>query len=221
MKPTLEKVSTSENDTSREYDFNLYQPEPLLIVISGPSGVGKDSVVQLLITRNQDFHFVVTATSRLPREGETHGVDYFFFTREKFEDLIAQNELLEYAKVYEDYKGVPKEQVRQAMDSGKDVVMRLDVQGAATIRKMCPEALLIFISTETEDILINRLIGRGSDSPEQIEVRVNKIKAELIQAKKFDYVILNRDQRLPETVETIEAIIQTEHHRIDHRKVTL
>ena len=208
-------------NTSLENNFSLYQPEPLLIVISGASGVGKDSVVQLLTARNSDFHFVITATSRAPREGETHGVDYFFFTRAEFEDLIAEDELLEYAKVYEDYKGVPKEQVRQALASGKDVVMRLDVQGAATIKALCPEALLIFLSTENQDELTARLVARGSDSAEQIKVRVDEIQDELVQAQKFDYVVLNRDQKLVEAVEVIEAIIQTEHHRIQHRKVTL
>lgn len=205
-----------------ENDFILYRPEPLLIVISGPSGVGKDSVVKQLANRGAlDFHFVVTATSRPIRENETHGVDYFFVTREKFKDLIARDELLEYAKVYDDYKGVPKEQVRQAMASGKDVVMRLDVQGAATIRKMCPEALLIFISTENQQELIDRLIQRETDTAEQIKVRIEKIENEMIQARQFDYVVLNRDQKLAESVDVIEAIIQSEHHRIKHRKVTL
>ncbi len=207
---------------SLKTNFNLYQPEPLLIVISGPSGAGKDSVVNRLAARGRlDFHFVVTATSRPPRPGEQDGVDYFFVTRQKFEAMIANGELLEYARVYDDYKGVPKEQVRQAMESGKDVVMRVDVQGAATIRKLCPEALLIFISTETEDILINRLIHRDTDSDEQIKVRIDQMEAEYIQAQNFDYVVLNRDQMLDAAVQDIETIIHAEHHRIKHRKVTL
>jgi guanylate kinase len=122
--------------------------EPLLVVISGPSGVGKDTVVDRMAARNLPFHFVVTATTRLPRDDEVHGVDYFFYTKDKFAEMIGQDELLEYAVVYNEFKGIPKAQVLEALASGKDVVMRLDVQGAATIRKLFPDALLIFLTTE-------------------------------------------------------------------------
>ena len=127
-------------------NFDLLHPRPLLVVISGCSGVGKDAVLNGLKERNQPFHFVVTATSREPRAGEVHGRDYFFVSREEFEKMIAGDELLEYANVYNQYKGIPKLQVRQALESGKDVIMRLDVQGAAKIRSLCPEAVLIFLT---------------------------------------------------------------------------
>src|SRR5208337_1487330 len=103
--------------------------QPLLIVISGPSGVGKDAVLKSLQQRKLDFHFVVTSTSRPARLNERDGIDYFFVTKEKFEEMIAQGELIEYAMVYDQYKGVPKSQIRQAIESGKDVIMRVDVQG--------------------------------------------------------------------------------------------
>ena len=111
---------------------------PLLIVISGPSGVGKDTVLQRMKERGLPFHFVVTATTRPQRPGEVDGVDYFFLTHDQFADMIEHNELLEHAIVYNDYKGIPKQQVRQALASGQDVVMRIDVQGAETIRTSVP-----------------------------------------------------------------------------------
>jgi len=117
---------------------------PLLLVISGPSGIGKDAVVQALRAKYTKHHFVITMTTRPPRPCEKDGVDYFFVSREEFERLIEAGELLEHAKVYSDYKGIPRRQVKEALESGKDVIMRLDVQGAMTIRRLCPEAVLIF-----------------------------------------------------------------------------
>jgi guanylate kinase len=198
-----------------------HQTEPLLIVISGPSGVGKDSVVERMAERNLPFHFVVTATTRPPREDEVHGVDYFFFTKDEFAEMIEQDELLEYAIVYNEFKGIPKTQVREALASGKDVVMRLDVQGAATIRELSPEALLIFLTTETEEELENRLKTRRTEEPEVLKLRIATARQELKQVVEFDYVVPNRDSRLDETVDNIEAIINAEHHRVNHRKVTL
>ncbi len=201
--------------------FQLPQPEPLLVVISGPSGVGKDSVLQAMKARGLPFHFVVTATTRPPRPGERHGVDYFFVSREEFAEMIEQGELLEYALVYNDYKGIPKAQVRQALASGKDVIMRVDVQGAATVRRLCPEAVLIFLTTETEEELVHRLQKRKTESPEDLKLRIATARKELERLHEFDYVVVNREGRLDEAVDTIIAIITAEHHRIPHRKVTL
>src|SRR4030066_2187383 len=125
-----------------EFDINLPHPEPLLIVISGPSGVGKDTVIQRMKERNLPFHFVVTAATRPPRPNEVHGRDYFFYSHDQFAEMIEKGELLEYAIVYNDYKGIPKAQVREASPTGKDVAMRLDIQGAATIRRLGPAPLM-------------------------------------------------------------------------------
>jgi guanylate kinase len=133
---------------------------PLLIVISGPSGVGKDSLLGGLKARKLPFHFVVTVNTRAPRPDEVEGQDYIFISQEKFEEMKAAEELLEHAKVYNDFKGVPRSQVREAMNSDKDVIMRLDVQGAETIRKTAPEALLIFLTTSSEEELVERLRSR-------------------------------------------------------------
>ena len=201
--------------------FDILHPQPLLIVISGPSGVGKDTVVHHMMERQLDFHFVITATTRPPRKDEVHGVDYFFYSKEEFAEMIDQDELLEFAFVYNDFKGIPKAQVREALASGKDVVMRLDVQGAATIRSLCPDALLIFLSTESEDELVDRLKTRKTEAPEELKLRIATARKELNRVDEFDYIVINRDDQLNKTVDMIEAIIQAEHHRVYPRKVTL
>jgi guanylate kinase len=192
-----------------------------LIVISGPSGVGKDSVLQCLKGRNLPMHFVVTATTRPRRTEETHGVDYFFVSKDEFAQMIEREELIEYAIVYSDYKGIPKQQVRDALASGRDVIMRLDVQGAATVRKLAPEAVLIFLTTESEDSLVRRLKARQTETAENLSLRIATARQELKRAVEFDYVIVNADGRLDMTVDTVVAIIQAEHHRVNPRKVSL
>jgi guanylate kinase len=202
-------------------DYNLYHPQPLLIVISGPSGVGKDALLQELHKRDLPLHFVVTATSRPPREGEVNGVDYWFVSVEEFERMIREDELLEHAVVYNQYKGIPKEQIRKAMESGKDVVLRIDVQGAATIRKLCPEALMIFLSTTSEEELKTRLINRKTDTVENLNLRIQTACQELKRVNEFDYVVINKQDCLDKTADDIIDIISAEHHRVNHRKVTL
>jgi guanylate kinase len=204
-----------------ESAFNLYKPQPLLIVISGPSGVGKDSVLQAMKVRGLPFHFVVTTTTRLPRPDEVNGRDYFFVAKEEFARMIEHDEFFEYAIVYKDYKGNSKKQVRDALASGQDVVMRLDVQGAATVRKLAPEAVLVFLTTQSEQELVNRLKSRKTDSAEDLSLRIATAQQELKRAIEFDYVIVNADGCLDETVDTVAAIIRAEHHRVTPRKVNL
>ena len=202
-------------------EFYHHNPAPLLIVISGPSGVGKDTVIQRMRARGLPFHFVITATTRRPRPEEEQGVDYFFLTSDEFAEMIEQGELLEYAVVYNDYKGVPKQQVREALASGVDVVMRVDVQGAASVRRLAPEALLIFLNTQDEDELVRRLTARKSETHEGLKLRIATARQELKKIDLFDYVVVNRENRLDETLDAIQAIITAEHHRVRHRKVTL
>jgi guanylate kinase len=203
------------------FGFNPNHNEPLLVVISGPSGVGKDTVIQRMKERDLPYHFVVTATTRPPRPDEVHGVDYFFVSSDEFAEMIEMGELLEYAIVYNDYKGIPKDQVRQALASGKDVLMRIDVQGAATIRELSPEAVLVFLTTQDEDELVNRLKARKSETPEGLNLRIATARQELKRIDEFDYVVVNREDLLDETVDMILAIIQAEHQRVNPRKVTL
>ncbi len=197
------------------------QQEPLLIVISGPSGVGKDTVVQCLKERRVPFHFVVTATNRKPRPDEEDGVDYIFVSTAEFAQMIEDGELLEYASVYGDYKGVPKEQVRQAFVSGQDVIMRVDVQGAATIHQLAPEALLIFLVAGSDKEMIQRLRDRKTDSEDAIAMRVATSRQELKRIDEFDYCVVNPQGDVDSAVDRILAIIEAEHARVRQRKVRL
>jgi guanylate kinase len=202
-------------------NFELKKPNPLLIVISGPSGVGKDSVVQRMKERGFPFHFVVTATTRERRENEVHGVDYLFVSKEEFARMIDENELIEYAIVYGDYKGIPKAQVRDAFASSKDVIMRIDVQGAESVRKLAPNALLIFLTCESEEELERRLRERKTESADSLALRIATARKEFQRIDAFDYVIVNQDFHLDDTVEKVRAIITAEHLRVHQRKVEL
>ena len=202
-------------------EFYPHQHVPLLVVISGPSGVGKDSVLKGMKKRKVPFRFVVTATTRPPRTEEVHGVDYIFVSQSEFPRMIENGELLEYARVYDDYKGIPKDQVRQALDSGQDVVLRVDVQGADTIHKLCPDAVMIFITVEDEKEMEKRLKMRHTESEESVRLRIVTARKELQRIRDFDYLIVNQEARLDETVDKILAIMQAEHQRVTPRKVTL
>jgi len=194
---------------------------PLLVVISGPSGVGKDTVVHHLKQRGLPFHFVVTATSRPKRPDEVHGVDYFFYSEPEFLDLLERGELLEHALVYNEHKGVPKQQVRDAMASGLDVVMRVDVQGAKTIKQLAPEAIAIFLMARDEAELAQRLRMRKTESEEHLQTRLQAAREELHYLDLFDYRVVNADSEVEAAVSTILAIIEAEHHRTHPRQVTL
>jgi len=206
---------------STDPDFDRDSHSPLLIVISGPSGAGKDSVMRRMQERGLEFHFVTTATTRPRRPAEEHGKDYLFISHEEFARMIEADEFMEHALVYGDNKGVPKEQVRKALHSGRDVVMRLDVQGAEAVRRLVPEALLIFITTDSEEDLISRLQERSTETPEALAIRIATTRQELKRVDAFDYVIVNHDDRLDHTVDVVRAIIEAEHHRVKPRRVHL
>ncbi len=200
----------------------IEQPtEPLLVVISGPSGVGKDTILDHMKQRGLPFHFVVTATTRPRRPGEVEGEDYFFVDEQQFLDMIEKGELIEHALVYNDPKGVPRHQVREAMESAQDVVMRVDVQGAKTIRALAPEALLIFLTAGDEAELARRLRKRRTESEADLQLRLETAKEEFGYLKIFDYVVLNADSQVDKAVDTILAIIEAERHRVDPRQVKL
>jgi len=204
-----------------ETNFKLIDPKPLLIVISGPSGAGKDTIMQRMKERGMPFHFVVTATTRPRRENEVHGVDYFFVSKEEFARMIEQDELIEYAVVYGDYKGIPKQQVREALASGKDVVMRIDVQGAETVRKLAPNAIMIFMTVDNEQELERRLRERKTENAEELALRIATARKELQRVDAFDYIVVNADDHQDEAVDTIQAIIIAEHSRVHQKAVTL
>ncbi len=196
------------------------QKQPLFIVISGPSGVGKDSLLQGLKDRDLKLHFVVTATNRPPRPNEQEGVDYIFVSTDAFIHMIEADELIEYARVYNDYKGVPKAQLREAFESGKDVIMRVDVQGASTLRGKYPGAVLIYLTASEADLL-SRLQARGADDMDALRLRVAMARKEINRLPDFDYIVENAEGKLEATIDTIVAIVRAEHHRVDHRVVSL
>jgi len=206
---------------SSERDLYSLEPQPLLVVLSGPSGAGKDAVLKRMKELGYPFHFVVTVTTRPKRPGEVDGVDYYFISEEEFAQMLARGELLEHAVVYGQHKGIPKRQVREALASGKDVILRIDVQGAATIRKLVPEAVLIFLTAPSEKELLRRLKRRKTETPEELERRIATVREEMKRLPEFDYVVVNRDGALDEAVKTIAAIITAEKCRVKQRKIEI
>lgn len=202
---------------------NAYHIEssPLLVIISGPSGAGKDATLKRMEEMGYPFHFVVTATTRPQRPHEVDGVDYHFVSEQEFMEMLEKDELLEHAIVYGQHKGIPKKQVRDALASGKDVIMRIDVQGAATIRHIVPQAVFIFLTASSEEELIRRLRKRKTETPEGLKRRIATAREEMKRLDEFDYVVVNRDGHLDETVKTIAAIITAEKCRVKQRKIEL
>jgi guanylate kinase len=216
-----DEMSASQKAGAEDPYGRVGRQNPLLIVISGPSGVGKDATVKRMKELGLPFHFVVTATTRPPRPDERDGVDYHFLSVERFEQMLADNELLEHAMVYGQHKGIPKFEVRDALASGLDVVMRIDVQGAATIRRVVPGAVLIFLMASSEEELIGRLKQRDTEDEEELRRRIETARHEMSRLNEFDYVIVNSHCHLDQTVEQIQAIIRAEKCRVEPRQITL
>jgi len=190
------------------------ESQPLLVVISGPSGAGKDSLVRLLLKRDRGLRRVVTTTDRSPRADERDGVDYHFVSPAGFKHLIAQGELVEWAVVYGQYKGITRRELERAIASGEDMVVRVDVQGAATIRALMPQAILIFVTAPSEEEMIRRLRERSGDTIEQVENRIVTAREEMAHLRDFDYLVINHQGRLEEAVKQIQAILTAERCRI-------
>ncbi|XP_068333530.1 guanylate kinase 2, chloroplastic/mitochondrial-like [Pyrus communis] len=193
-------------------------PSPLIIVISGPSGVGKDAVIKKLKDSNENLHFVVTATTRAMRPGEVHGKDYYFVSKDEFLTMVERNELLEYALVYGDYKGIPKQQIRDELGKGYDIVLRVDIQGAQTLRKILGNSgVFIFLMAESEAKLVERLIDRKTETKESLLVRVATAREEVKHVKNFDYVVVNAEGRLDSAVKLVESIIDAEKAKVQQK----
>ena len=185
----------------------------LLIVLSGPSGVGKGTVRAAIFSKGeQKFVYSISATTRLPRTGETDGVDYFFKTREEFEQMIQNKQLLEYAEYVGNYYGTPLEYVEHTLAKGKDVFLEIDVQGAIQVRDLMPDGVFIFLTPPDLNELESRIVNRGTDSDEVIAKRMKTAREELELMKYYDYSVVN--DTVDNAVQKIEAIIQTEHLRI-------
>ncbi|CAL9054510.1 unnamed protein product [Musa banksii] len=197
-------------------------PNPLILVVSGPSGVGKDAVIKRLLEVREGIRFVVTATSRPQRPGEVDGKDYLFVTKEEFLSMIERDELLEHALVYGDYKGIPKQQIRDYMDKGFDIVLRVDIQGAATLRSILGNtAVFIFLVAESEETLVKRLVARKTETAEMLLVRIATAREEVRHLKEFDYVVTNAEGKLDDAVELVESIIDAEKAKVHRRNVQI
>lgn len=184
----------------------------ILIVVSGFSGAGKGTIMRELLKRYEQYALSVSATTRAPREGEEEGKDYFFKTREAFERMIADDELVEYACYVNHYYGTPRAYVEEMLSRGRDVILEIEIQGARKIRKQFPEAVLLFVTTRNAQVLKERLTKRGTESPEVIGQRLRRAAQESEGIEEYDYLVVNDE--LEVCVEEIHAIIESEHRRI-------
>ena len=198
------------------------QPDhPVLLVLSGPSGVGKDEVLAKLRHSKRPWHFVVTATTRPMRPNECAGIDYIFMSPEDFQGKLAKGGFLEHANVYGKWYGVPKDQVQQALDRGQDVLLKVDVQGATYIKKLAPHAAFVFLAPPTLDELERRLRNRHTETEEQVQRRLQAAREEMRALPMFDYVVVNETDRVAEAVAKVEAIVAAERCRLDRPRVDL
>src|SRR4030043_151738 len=190
---------------------------PLLIVISGPSGVGKDAVLNGMKRRRYPLYYAVTATTRPRRESERDGVDYYFVSRADFEKMVERNELLEWANVYGNLYGVPSSQIKDALARGQDAVVKVDVQGAAAIKKIAPQAVFIFLAPPSMNDLESRLRQRRTESGVALELRMATAHEEMKQLPMFDYIVVNHKDGIEAALSQIEAIITAEKCRVHPR----
>ena len=199
----------------------LGAPGALLLIISGPSGVGKDTIIDTLKERHPRplYHFVVTCTTRLPRAGEVDGVNYHFLTREHFTGLRDAGELLEANEVHDNWYGTPRAEVREWLGMGRDVVLKIDVQGAQVVKENVPEALLIFVVPPSLETLFHRLRSRATESAQQLEVRQRNAAIELARQGDYDYVVVNETDQVERTAQRIDEIIAVEHAARAERRV--
>lgn len=180
----------------------------VLTVVSGFSGSGKGTIMKALLKKYDNYALSISATTRSPREGERNGREYFFKTKEEFQRLIEEDQLIEYAQYVENYYGTPREYVERCLDEGKDVILEIEVQGARKIKEKIPEAVLIFVTPPSAKELRARLVGRGTESMEVIESRLNRANEEVVVMPDYDYLLVNDD--LEQCVEDMHGIIQAE-----------
>jgi guanylate kinase len=208
--------TTDQGDNGSKQDQN-----PLVIVISGPSGVGKDAILNRMKERRHPFFFVTTITTRKQRRNETDRVDYHFVSVEEFQNLLHNNGLLESANVYGNWYGVPKQPVREALSRGQDTVIKVDVQGAANIKKILPEAVFIFINAPSLDELCNRLNRRCTETAADLNLRLQTARSEMQKISEFDYVVMNPCDEIEKALADILAIVKAEKCRVKPRRVSL
>jgi guanylate kinase len=203
-----------------EPPFNL-RSKPLLIVLSGPSGAGKDTVLSRMKESGYPAEFITTVTTRPKRAKEKDNVAYHFVSEESFKQMLKDKELLEWANVYGNWYGVPKQPVKQAMDRGRDIIVKIDIQGAATIKKILPQAVFIFFMPPSMEELATRLKQRRTESGFDLDLRLKTAEEEIKQLPLFDYVVVNKGDEIDLAVAEIEAIITAEKHRVKPREIGL
>jgi guanylate kinase len=208
-------------ESSRNGIHPLLPSGPLLIVISGPSGVGKDAVIHRLKEIDFPVLHVITMTTRPKRPSEQDGREYHFVPEEKFRELIANGGLLEWAEVYGNFYGVPREAVRKGLEQGRDVLVKVDIQGAATIKKLIPQAVTVFITPPSMDELVRRLTGRRTESKSSLELRLKTAQEEMEKISFFDYAVVNRLNKVDAAVAQIDAIINAEKCRTGRQEISL
>ncbi len=191
----------------------------ILFVLSAPSGTGKDSVITAAQEQGMDFYVVPSVTTRAPRPGESEGNPYHFVSLEEFEQMVRNDELIEFARVHGNLYGQPRNLIRDHLNAGQDVLLKIDVKGAATVRIKVPEAIFIFLIPESLEVLASRLVHRNTETAEELARRLEDARAELAEQHRYDYVIMNRQGRLQEAVEQLWAIMTAEHCRVHPRHV--
>ena len=197
------------------------EKRPLFIVLSGPSGAGKDAILTRMKESDYPLEYITTVTTRPRRAKERDNIDYHFISTERFQEMITGNELLEWANVYGNRYGVPKQPVKQALDKGQDIIVKVDIQGAATIKKILPEAVFIFLMPASIEELATRLNQRHTESPSNLALRTETAEEEIKQLPLFNYVVVNKRDEIDLAVSDIEAIITAEKCRVVPREVCL
>ena len=195
--------------------------KPLLIVLSGPSGAGKDALLTRMKELGSPLEYITTVTTRAQRAKERDNVDYHFISERKFQEMIENNELLEWANVYGNWYGVPKQPVKQALDRGQDIIVKVDTQGTATIKKILPEAVSIFLIPPSMEELITRVKQRHTESPFDLALRIKTAEEEIKQLPLFDYIVVNKRDEIDLAASEIKAIITAEKCRVSPRKIAL
>ncbi len=210
-----------KNSSHRNPPPSNQSKRPLLIVLSGPSGAGKDALLSRMKKSGYPLQYITTVTTRPRRAKEKNEVDYHFTSTERFQEMIARNELLEWANVYGNWYGVPRQPVKQALDKGQDVILKVDIQGAATIKKTFPQAVFVFLVPSSMEELAARLKQRHTESPFDLALRIKTAEEEIEQLSLFDYVVVNKQGEIDLAVSEIEAIITAEKRRVTPREVKL
>ncbi len=197
------------------------EERPLFIVLSGPSGIGKDAILARMKESDYPLEYITTVTTRPRRAKERDNVDYHFISTESFQGMISGNELLEWANVYGNWYGVPKGAVKQALDKGRDTIVKVDIQGAATIKKILPQAVFIFLMPASMEELALRLKQRHTESPSDLTLRTKTAEEEIKQLPLLDYIVVNKQDEIDLAVSEIKAIITAEKCRVAPREITL